>query len=168
LDPKYLGTDFIIHKYSETKRVITISKALVSFLVGISLCANLKAAESWADAQTSKMTAQGWTVIATQNNLVDPMHPSTFFTKPVTGIWFAKLSEERHVGPIVIVPILSLMYDFSETEQLQGWHCFNLRTGEEAIVPSDIAPESVDPSTLHWIRCADGTPGDKMVKYFQR
>lgn len=123
---------------------------------------------SWAELMTQKKTAEGWTLVATQDNFGDLARPWTWLKTPVTGLWFIKMIESRQLGSIVLVPILRVSYDYSKTEQNEYFELFDVSKGNSAILEANVPIEKINFSTIEWNNYKDGTPGDKLIKYVQK
>lgn len=123
---------------------------------------------TWSHVMIEKKTTEGWTLAATQDNFADMIRPWTWFNTPVTGLWFTKPSESRHVGPMVVAPVLRVSYDYSRTEQEEYVELFNVTTGKCAFPPEDIPPDKIDYESLEWHDYPTGAPGDKLIKFFQQ
>ena len=123
---------------------------------------------TWSEVMTQKKTVEGWTLAATQNNFADMIRPWTWFSTPVTGLWFTKPSESHQFGSIVIAPVLRVSYDYSKTEQEEYVEFFNIATGKSAFPPENTTPEKVNHASLEWHDYPAGTPGDKLIRYIQK
>lgn len=151
------------------ERMKTKLKVLAGVLiVGAWFLWDARSDYTWSDIMTQKKTAEGWSLVATQDNFADLIRPWTWIKSPVTGLWFTKPSESRRIGPVVIAPVLRVSYDYSITEQEEYVEFFNIDTGKSAFPPENTTPESINYASLEWHDYPAGTPGDKLIKYIQK
>lgn len=138
-------------------------------LIGAWIFFDAKSDYAWSELIINKKTSEGWTLAAKRES-GDFALTWTWFKLPVTGLWFTKPEQTRHLGSVVIAPILSVSYEHSITEQQEYVELFDLASGKTAILPGNSPIEMAQFSKLKWSdfrHFPSGTPGDQLVKYIQ-
>jgi hypothetical protein len=123
----------------------------------------------WAPANIEYQTSQGWTLAATTDNFIEPTHPWTIFRTPVTGLWFVKPKAARKIADgVVVVPQMSLHFNYEDTDPIEGRTVFDLRNHRSAFIADEdnVAPIHIE--ALEWRVFEKHTPGAEVQDFVER
>jgi hypothetical protein len=116
---------------------------------------------TWSEKIIKQKNKDGWTVAATNDNLVDITHPWTIIKTPITTIAFLKTENIKINNDIRTTEILWVeYYKLSSTREEISPKIYNCDTRKSAYIS-----KSIDIHDLSWKDPIPETPGDQITNF---
>ena len=118
---------------------------------------------TWLGKALVTAKSNGWVLIATSENYIDPAQPWTFFKQPVNMAVFTRPFEIRRMGDtLLFAPTLWMRnHSLVDGKDVLDWRAADCRNRKLAYVDETVK----DLDALRWITHERGDLGDKLVTY---
>src|SRR3990167_4437960 len=126
---------------------------VVSILVILWFYMSARADYTWAKLIQEKKEQEGWKLIYSYDNLIDPTHPWTIFKQPINRMLFVKPSEINKIGnDNVFIQKLFVDYEsFSRTKEEKFLNVIDCKNNRSAFIEAGTKVDSINLANLEWI-----------------